>query len=343
MKKINKWFKVAVVSMLVVCPQMVGATKYIVCGNNRTIPYTIANIFSTLLTIIKIAIPILLVITGMISFIKVVSSSNADDDMKKAQKKLLNNIIAAVVIFFIVSIVNFVVGLVAGSGNSAMKCVRCLIDLDKCEIEEKSSEIKPGFINDVEKETANGTNTGVNNSSTASLTNENNKTLDDFLFIGDSRYVGIEEQLKSFGNNIRVEAIVGASASSWMDSVSSFANHSDKISVMLGINETNSDKMIKLLEKIHDSNANAKIYVNSVYHIGTAYKSGYVTNSDVDNFNSAIKAYCDSNNWLVYIDVTQDLYESNGYLKAAYTSDGLHMNNNGNEILVNNIKRELVK
>ena len=151
MKKELKYIVLTLI--LILYPQMVGATKYIKCGNDKTIPYAVANIFSTLLLIIKIVIPIIMVIVGMISFFKVVSSNNTEDDIKKAQKKLFNDIIAAAVIFFIISIINIAVGLVAGSDNSAMQCVKCFVDSEKCETFDKSDDIKPGFIDDLEETT----------------------------------------------------------------------------------------------------------------------------------------------------------------------------------------------
>lgn len=143
-KKNNIKLLVAVIALSM--PQIVFATQYIVCDNDKKIPYVFANMVSTFITIIKIAVPILLVISGMISFFKVASSSNVDDEMKKAKSKLINNIIAAVIIFFVFSIVNFAVTLVAGTNNKFMKCVECFINTDKCEIIEKQEQICPGLI-----------------------------------------------------------------------------------------------------------------------------------------------------------------------------------------------------
>lgn len=151
MKNIKNKIKLIILTLsLTTFPQIVGATKYISCGEDTKIPYAIADIFSKLIIIVRIIIPILMVITGMISFLKVVSSSNADDDIKKAQKKLINSIIAAVIIFFIVSIINFAVSLAAGSNNSAMNCVKCFINPDNCETVESEETIKPGFISQPE-------------------------------------------------------------------------------------------------------------------------------------------------------------------------------------------------
>ena len=139
MKK-NKSIKLLVAIITLAMPQIVFATKYIVCDNDKKIPYVFASMVSTFITIIKIAVPILLVISGMISFFKVASESNVDDEMKKAKSKLINSIIAAVIIFFVFSIVNFAVSLVAGTNNKFMKCVECFINTDKCQTTEETTK-----------------------------------------------------------------------------------------------------------------------------------------------------------------------------------------------------------
>lgn len=133
-------------SLILMSPQIVFATEYIVCGDDKHIPKVIGDLFSALMVVVKIIVPILLVVSGMISFLKVVYSGNTDDDMKKAQKKLINNIIAAVVIFLVVSIISFVVGLTAGKNNSAMSCVRCLVKPEGCEIIDSKDDLCPGLI-----------------------------------------------------------------------------------------------------------------------------------------------------------------------------------------------------
>lgn len=139
-------FKMVFFGVVFAIPQIVCAAEYIVCGNDHYIPLAFANIFSLFVTIIRIVVPILLVITGMISFFKVIMSGNTDDELKKAQKKLINNVIAAVIIFFVISIVNFVVALTAGRDSSAIQCLGCLVKPGKCNIVDNKEKICPGLI-----------------------------------------------------------------------------------------------------------------------------------------------------------------------------------------------------
>lgn len=133
-------------------PNVVLATDYVVCGNNKRFPLVFASMFSTLITIIKIGVPIFLVIGGMISFLKVTFSSNVDEDLKKAKNKLINSIIAAFIVFFVVSIVNFVISFVIGSNNDITSCVKCFLDPNSCaHVDSSGVKICPGLMEDQDK------------------------------------------------------------------------------------------------------------------------------------------------------------------------------------------------
>ena len=161
MKKKNS-IKLLVALSLLSMPRLVYGAQYIVCDETKKIPYAFASMVSTFLAIIKIAVPILLVISGMIAFFKVAASSNVDDEMKKAKSKLINSIIAAVVVFFVFSIVNFAVSLVAGSNNKFMKCVECFINIDKCDVVDENTQLCPGIIGEEYDEKCNPINNESN-------------------------------------------------------------------------------------------------------------------------------------------------------------------------------------
>lgn len=145
--KTKKIITLSILFSVLIFPEIINATECIVCGNNKEFPVVIATIVSTFITIVKIFVPILLIISGMIAFMKATFSSNVEEDLKKAKTKLINSIIAAVIIFFIISIVNFAIGLIAGKNNQFMKCINCFVNPDKCEKRNCDMEtIKPGFI-----------------------------------------------------------------------------------------------------------------------------------------------------------------------------------------------------
>lgn len=185
-------------------------------------------------------------------------------------------------------------------------------------------------------------------------------TLDNFLFIGDSRTYAIESDLKKLGNNITAKGVSSSKPSDWKQvtktgsgtvlgtSVTLPSKSGVKgISVALGVNATGETSAMKeVLNNLLERYPDTPIFVNSVFYVGSGYSYGILLdankmNSNIDKFNKEIKEFCSSDSNLIYIDITKDLYESN-YLKASYTGDDLHLNTSGNEKLVENIKNAIL-
>lgn len=183
-------------------------------------------------------------------------------------------------------------------------------------------------------------------------------SLDNFLFIGDSRYKGIESQLNDLGNNVTSLGVGGSTPAEWIDVVKNGSGYVDSpwgedvtlpetvsgVSVMLGVNDTSQiSEMKEVLNGLHERYPSAPIMVNSVYHVGTAYNNHDSMNSNVDEFNQAMQDFCNQNSWAYYVDITQNLYDDSGYLKSEYSSDGLHIfDAEGINTLVDNIKNGIL-
>lgn len=98
--------------------------------------------FTTLLVnAIKIVIPIVLIVFGIIEMFKA-ATANDEKVMKEAQKKLIQRIIYAVLIFFIVAIVQLVFSVLAKSSEnsttggsvsetSISACISCFTNYSK--------------------------------------------------------------------------------------------------------------------------------------------------------------------------------------------------------------------
>ena len=181
-------------------------------------------------------------------------------------------------------------------------------------------------------------------------------SVDNFLFIGDSRYNGLmSDKLKKLGNGINVLAVTSSTPSEWEKNINNGTavkgnsiNYPDSsnvsgISVMLGVNgPSQTQNMKNFLTKLHEKYSNSQIFVNSVYHIGRKYTSGFVNNGQIDSFNATMKQFCNSQTWATYIDVTTGLNDSSGYIKNEYSADGLHLDSIGQEVLVKNIKNKIL-
>ena len=78
---------------------------------------SIINIISTIVNLIKIAVPIILIILGMLDMGKAVASQK-EDEIKKGQKTLMSRCIAAGIVFFVVAIVQLLFGIIGADDDN---------------------------------------------------------------------------------------------------------------------------------------------------------------------------------------------------------------------------------
>lgn len=107
-----------------------------VFGSNVIIDEKIPNTIHTVITVIKVAVPVLLVIFGMLDLAKGIIASK-EDEIKKGQSIFIKRLITAALIFFITTIVQLLISFVAGEDANIMNCANCFINgADSCKIEE---------------------------------------------------------------------------------------------------------------------------------------------------------------------------------------------------------------
>lgn len=99
-------------------------------GATVIVPEQLANVIALIYNLIKIGVPILLIIFGMLDLGKAVMAQK-DDEIKKGQQTFIKRLIAAAVVFFVFTIVQLIVSLVAGSGESdtIMSCIKALFGI----------------------------------------------------------------------------------------------------------------------------------------------------------------------------------------------------------------------
>lgn len=108
------------------------SSEKVSCGNIGQIPAKGPEIVHMFILIAQIAVPIILVILGMIDFAKGIMSQK-EDDIKKGQKTFINRLIMGAVIFFIVALVKLLVGIVVdntGNRNNIIACIDCFVNND---------------------------------------------------------------------------------------------------------------------------------------------------------------------------------------------------------------------
>lgn len=95
-------------------------------GQPVVIPQQIANLIAIAYNLIKIGVPIILIINGMLDLGKAVLAQK-DEDVKKGQKTFLSRLIAAAIVFLVFVIVQLVVGIVNSGDQTIWSCVKALL------------------------------------------------------------------------------------------------------------------------------------------------------------------------------------------------------------------------
>ena len=168
-------------------------------------------------------------------------------------------------------------------------------------------------------------------------------SLNDTLFVGDSRTVGIREYsgLKgadffcSVGMNIF--DVTGESLS--VDGVGNVTlsqllskKQYSKVYIMLGINEVGYphssvvDKYSKVLDLIKEKQPNASIIIEANLHVSKSRSDSdkVVNNASINDLNTKLSALADGSK-VFYIDANTIFDDASGSLSSDMTSDGTHL------------------
>ena len=99
------------------------------CGDLSDVSFggMLPYVVSLIITIIKIAIPVLLIIFGMIDMGKAVMAQK-EDEIKKGQQTLIKRVIAAIIVFFVITIVQMLLRFLARDENSITACFNCFVN-----------------------------------------------------------------------------------------------------------------------------------------------------------------------------------------------------------------------
>lgn len=107
----------------------IGGCSHLPGLENINIDVKIANAVHTIIVAIKVVVPILLVIFGMLDLFKGITAQK-DDEIKKGQQIFIKRLISAAIVFFVISIVQLLVSFVAtGKGEeNLMDCASCFLN-----------------------------------------------------------------------------------------------------------------------------------------------------------------------------------------------------------------------
>lgn len=112
---------------------IIDAKDTVSCGNLGKFHRKIPQITSWAITLVQIVVPVLLVIFGIVDFVKSISSQK-EDEIKNGQRLFIKKLIIAFIIFLIVAIAKLVVGVFSNSKSESkniINCIECFVN-NKC-------------------------------------------------------------------------------------------------------------------------------------------------------------------------------------------------------------------
>lgn len=92
----------------------------------NAIPPQISSIIANVIRLIQIAVPIILVIMGMLDLGKAVVAQK-EDEIKKGQQTFLKRLIAAALVFLVVFIAQFVVQFIGDETSEFWSCAKSVM------------------------------------------------------------------------------------------------------------------------------------------------------------------------------------------------------------------------
>ncbi len=110
-----------------------------ICGN-YTIPGGIVGIVRAIYTLIKIAIPLILIIMGMLDLGKAVISQK-EDEIKKQQGIFIKRLISAALVFFVFAIVQLLVNVISNDTDASTNCANCILNNKDCSVETNQGKV----------------------------------------------------------------------------------------------------------------------------------------------------------------------------------------------------------
>lgn len=122
------FFMLVLMGVMMYVPSVMAAN---ITGCESIIPgvaidVKIANAVHTIILVIQIAVPVLLVVFGMLDLFKGITAQK-EDEIKKGQQMFIKRLISAAIIFFVIAVVKLLIGFVADD-EGIMTCASCFLN-----------------------------------------------------------------------------------------------------------------------------------------------------------------------------------------------------------------------
>ena len=178
---------------------------------------------------------------------------------------------------------------------------------------------------------------------------------ENYVFLGDSITEGYDLS-KYYGDRPIVNSgISGYKTTDILNNMDKmvYRYNPSKVFILIGINDLNLDIEIEdvilnienIVTRIKEKRPYAEIYLESVYPINNSNDTkinhdmvGIRSNEDVVKVNDGLKQIS-KDKGITYIDIYSLLLDDSGNLKSEYTTEGLHISDEGYEVITEELKK----
>lgn len=186
-----------------------------------------------------------------------------------------------------------------------------------------------------------------------------NKNYTNYLFLGDSitDYYDLDKYYE--GYNVVNSGISGDQTSDILDDLQkrAYVYNPSTVFLLIGTNDYIHNKkedetantIKEIVDKLNENLPNAKIYLESIYPINNTDNKkisksmvSVRNNTSIKKINSELKDYCNDKN-CTYLDIYSLLEDKDGNLKLEYTKEGLHISDEGYELITKELKKYMHK
>ena len=124
-----------------------------------------------------------------------------------------------------------------------------------------------------------------------------------------------------------------------------------KVFILIGTNDLRDDRSVdeivnnikKIIEEIKENRKETEIYLESIYPVNEKVNKKGVEgrkNEDIKEINNQLEKYAKKEN-ITYINIYNKLVDDEGLLNEDYTTDGLHINEDGYKIITKELEKYL--
>ncbi len=110
-----------------------------------------------------------------------------------------------------------------------------------------------------------------------------------------------------------------------------------------GVGDLDANYYIYLLKALQNKYPKKPIFVAKEYHVNSSYANATEVNAKIDAFNLTMQNYCNKTKYVIFLDISKGLVDSNGALLSTLSNDGYSFKDDASEKkYYDNVKKSIL-